>query len=1075
MKIRVLIVLILINILLPIKSWGETLGSAKFESISIDEGLSNENVTSIFQDSQGYMWIGTQDGLNRYDGQIIRQYNCNTEDTNSLSSTYINDIEEDDHGNIWIATDCGLDFIIKDTDTVVRVKDKEDKYGLGNLKITSILKSSYEKYIMWIGTENGLMRFNIKNGSIEAFYNDENDSNSLTSSYITCLEEDGNNNLWVGTTKGINSIDKNFNIKNYENKLFISHLSKDNSGNMWISTKQGIFRYNTNESEMYILNNNGIEKYDINKKDITSIYTFDDCEIRFYQDIIFNDSKNNLWISSCNGAIKFSMEKEECEIFQKDKDFKYSITSNVITCFYEDSNGTIWIGTDKGVNILNSDSIFNYINMDDESIVSILPHNGYTWIATKFKGIHVYDESNGELVRTINDDENFSLRDRYIKQLLSLTEDYILIVTNKELIVYDTKKDKYIETLVGNDYSTELSYLYNDGQNIWIASITDFYSYNVSSGKKTYYSKEIQDKGIYPGKIKYILQDDKEEDVIWLGGIDIGLIKYHKQKGVMEIYNNNSSDENSLINNYINCMTFDDSGNIWIGTNVGLSKFNVKTKQFTSYTTAEGLTNNFINSILIDDSGDVWISTNKGLNKFDKEDNNFVNYTDADGLYGYQFNLNSSLKLKGGTMMFGSTSGITYFKPEELEDYKSHKNKVVIGDIYIAKDKVAYGEELILEYNYKDLYINYFLPNYESINNINYEYMLEGLDSEWIYLGSRSSLDFKSLEPGKYTLKIRARDGHGQLTEVTSLKMRVKNPIWKTPLAYLVYISIIIGILIYVFNYVKILHHLVNQKTIKLNKQLEENEKLSKEIIEHEKLKNNYFVNLSHELRTPINIIVSTVQLMSLLNKNKKITQEKFNQYMNIISKSCDNLLKVINDIIDSSKIETGKYKIHKKNNDIVYIVEEAALNMSKFIEEKGLSLTIDPDMEEKIIFCDETEIERCIINLLSNAVKFTDEGGEIRLYIKEIEDNIEITVEDTGIGISEEDQDFIFKRFSQVEGSASIKASSSGIGLTLVKYVVELHGGYIRLESEVDKGSKFTIVIPNLIEDLDENAESID
>ncbi|MGL5316171.1 MAG: sensor histidine kinase, partial [Peptostreptococcaceae bacterium] len=335
---------------------------------------------------------------------------------------------------------------------------------------------------------------------------------------------------------------------------------------------------------------------------------------------------------------------------------------------------------------------------------------------------------------------------------------------------------------------------------------------------------------------------------------------------------------------------------------------------------------------------------------------------------------------------------------------------------------------------------------------------------------SRSSLDFKSLEPGRYTLKLRARDGHGELTDETTMNIRIKNTIWKTPIAYFIDISIIVALIIYIFNYVKILHHLVNHKTIKLNKQLEENKRLSKEIINNEKFKNNYFVNLSHELRTPINVIASTIQLINSLSKNNNITSEKLSQYMNIISKSCENLLKIINDIIDSSKIETGKYKINKKNNDIVYIVEETALNMSKFIEEKGLSLIIDPDMEEQIIYCDETEIERCIVNLLGNAVKFTDEGGEIRVYIKEVEENIEITIEDNGIGISKEDQEFIFKRFSQVDSSSAIKSSSSGIGLTLVKYIVELHGGYIKLESEINKGSRFTIGIPNIEENTNYN-----
>ncbi|MGL5692818.1 MAG: ligand-binding sensor domain-containing protein, partial [Peptostreptococcaceae bacterium] len=1009
MKFKNLIIFILLNILIPTKSLAEELNNAKFENISIEQGLSNENVTSIFQDSKGYMWIGTQDGLNRYDGNKIKIYNCSTEYSNTLSSTYIVDIEEDCYGNIWIATDNGLDILDTNTGIVTRMKDIDNKYKLGDLQITSILRSNYEEHIMWVGTEDGLMRIDVKNKMIKAFYHDEDDDyNSLTSSSITCLEEDEFNNIWVGTKLGVNIIDKNLDKKNIDydgiqkDKLYISHLSKDNLGNISISTKQSTYKYNIrNHKNDYILefNSKGIGKYSISEKKTENFYNFGYDKVKFYKNFIFNDSKNNSWISSSHGALRYSKDKNKFEIFEKDSSFKYSITSNNITCFYEDSNGTIWIGTDKGVNILNDNTIFNNINKADRNIVSILQHNGYVWVATKFKGIHVYDEIDGHLVKVMYEEKDFTLSDRYIRSLFELDDDFILIVTNKEIIYYNTKEDVYTEVLVGDDYSSEISYTYSDGENIWIASTTDFYSYNIKSKNKTYYNQNMEQMGINPGHIKYILQDNKDENTMWLGGVNTGLIKYNKQKGIIEIYNKDDSNKNFLINDYINCMTFDNSGNLWIGTNVGLSKFDINTNTFTSYTTSEGLNNNFINSIIVDDSGDIWISTNKGLSKFDTDKNSFINFTKMDGLYGYQFNLNSSVKLKSGTIIVGGTEGFTYFNPRELGDYKKYKNDVVLGDIYIGKEKIVYdGKELVLEHDYKDLYVNYFLPNYESLNNITYEYMLEGIDSDWIYVDSRNSLDFKSLDPGKYTLKIRARDGHGELSKETAMNIRIKNTIWQTPLAYLMYLIVILALIIYIFNYVKILHHLVNQKTMKLNKQFVENERLSKEIIDNEKFKNNYFVNLSHELRTPINVIVSTVQLINSISKNKQIEHEKLNQYMGIISKSCENLLKIISDIIDSSKIETGKYKINKRNNDIVYIVEEAALNMSKFIEDKGLSLIIEPDMEEQIISCDEIEIERCIINLLGNAVKFTEEGGEIRVYIKEVETNIEIIIEDTGI-----------------------------------------------------------------------------
>ena len=259
-------------------------------------------------------------------------------------------------------------------------------------------------------------------------------------------------------------------------------------------------------------------------------------------------------------------------------------------------------------------------------------------------------------------------------------------------------------------------------------------------------------------------------------------------------------------------MTFDDLGNLWIGTNIGLSKFDVKSEKFTSYTTAEGLGNNFINSIEIDNSGYLWISTNYGLNKLDE----FINFTEVDGIQGSQFNLNSSIKLDSGVMLFGSTNGLTYFDSNNIIKPKGYNEKVVIGDIYIGKDKITYnGNELVLNYNDKYLYIDYFLPDYQSLNKVTYEYMIEGFDSNWRYIDDRSYLEIKTLDSGKYTLKIRARDGYGNLTEETTMNIKVNRPIWGTPLAYIIYIIIIVVISYYILNYVKILQNLVDQKNNK--------------------------------------------------------------------------------------------------------------------------------------------------------------------------------------------------------------------------------------------------------------------
>ena len=880
-----LVTCFLIDIIMPLKVSATLVKKERFEKLSIDEGLSNEYVTTIFQDSKGYMWIGTIDGLNRYDGERIKIYNCNNQSNDSLSSTYITAIEEDSHGNIWIATDNGLDFLIRDTDEIVRMKDIEnDKYNLGDLKITSLLRSSYDKDVMWVGTENGLMKFNVITREYKTFYNEKNNENSLTSSSITSLKEGKNGELWVGTKDGINVIDKDLNIIYNENeihrdKLYIYNIEMDKEGNPWISTKEGILIFDLREIEntfVWIVNNEGIKKYSLKEKKIIETYSNIKEEECYNNNFILSDSESNIWISSSNGILKYIPNNNYPVIIKKDENFSDSLSSNVITCFYEDFNNTIWIGTDKGINILNKNNQFNFfeeqINLKDKNIVSMLQDDNYLWIATKYDGIYIYNSINGDLITRIYDNENgISLRNQHIKSLFKSNDNWIVITTNKEVISLNTKDYRCKYHFIDEGYSSELNYLYNDEENIWLSSTTNFYSYNIDTGEITYHNENLKSFNINPGRIRYILPDYKDDDIIWLGGIDTGVIKYHKKKGVIKKYNSYS-----LNKNYINCMNFDNLGNLWIGTNVGLIKFNLENEEFTSYTTANGLTNNFINSILVDDNNNIWLSTNKGLNKFEIENEKIINFNKIHGLYGYQFNLNSGIKFSNGMMAFGSTEGVTYFYPDDIVVYNNNVNEVVIGDIYIGKNKVIYdGKELILEYNDKNLTIDYFLPNYENINNTTYEYIREGIDSDWIYIDSKSSLDFKSLEPGKYILKLRARSSNGELTNETSINIRVKNPIWKTPLAYVIYIGIAIVIAAYIFNYVNILHKLVAQKTKKINKQLEENKRLSKEIIDKEKLKNSYFVNLSHELRTPINVISSTVQLVKALVKEKNMTYEK--------------------------------------------------------------------------------------------------------------------------------------------------------------------------------------------------------
>lgn len=408
----------------------------QFEKLSIYEGISNEYITSIFQDSKGYMWIGTADGLNRYDGKNVKTYNADVNRKDSLSSTYINAIEEDDRGNIWIGTNYGLDILINNTFEVIRLKDYTiENYSLGELEITDILKSNYEENIMWVGTSNGLIKINIETYEVEEFFYDKNDSDSLTNSYITCLKEDKYKRLWVGTKNGINILDENSKVIYTQtqidnNKLFVHDIESDSFDYMWVSTKEGIIIYDINSTEskqILILSNEGLKTYNLNEDGMDKILDEKNKDIKIYNNnFIMSDSKDNIWISSSEGIKVYIKGTSKITEIKRDENNLNSISSNIITCFYEDNNGVIWVGTDRGINILNENRQFNSsmtsIGSDkaiyDKDIVSIVQHNEYVWIATKFDGVYIYNED-GILIRHLNTyDNELGFSNRYVKRCL---------------------------------------------------------------------------------------------------------------------------------------------------------------------------------------------------------------------------------------------------------------------------------------------------------------------------------------------------------------------------------------------------------------------------------------------------------------------------------------------------------------------------------------------------------------------------------------------------------------------------------------------------------------------------------
>ena len=625
-------------------------------------------------------------------------------------------------------------------------------------------------------------------------------------------------------------------------------------------------------------------------------------------------------------------------------------------------------------------------------------------------------------------------------------------VVNKisgEIEIYD-EEDGLASNIVKKLFYDELGYLY-----IGSTAGLDALDLNGRSVIKLNYI--LDEIGMNSKNISAIYRDSKRN--FWLGTfVDNGLIKIDADTGIINVFKNKENDSLSLSDNTIRCIGENSKGEIWIGTNFGLNRYNEKDDTFTSYTTKDGLANDTIYGILFDDKDNPWVSTNLGIAKINIDTNVINNLNITDGLQSNEFNGNSYFKTKKGEFIFGGINGFNLFIPDEVVIKSSNLN-IVFDDFKVNGKSIESIDNKVFKPSEKNIRVGFFLPDYKSMKNIKYYYTLDENEEKWIPLPG-NYVDLANLSSGDYELRIKSRGANGSFSDVKSVKFTILPAFWKSKQAILIYILIAILIFIHSRYKIKKLDEIVMKRTKQLSDEMEKNTELLNKVIELEIKKNNYFVNLSHELRTPLNVIYSTQQLIIELNKNG-ILKEKLDYYMDVIARNSKRLLKMINDIIDTSKIESGCYHLNITETDIVYLVEESVLSLKDYIEGKGVTLIVDPEMEEKTINCDNDAIERCIINLVSNAAKFTEAGDSITVRIIEEKSQVKIEVIDTGIGIAEEYHETIFNRFNQIVDSNSEKNGGSGLGLTITRQIIELHNGKIYVESKPGNGSKFTIILP--------------
>lgn len=1012
-----------------------------FNNINIEQGISQSTIEDIFQDSEGYIWLGTNDGLNRYNGYEFKIYNYE-EYQNSISHNGITDITEDKYGNIWVNTVSGVNKINKKTEkisnyTEINGKIKEDS-------TTEIIVTKDNNIL--VGTYEGLNIYNAKEDRFDIILEQKD---GILSSCIYSIDEDINGNIWIGTELGLNKLSKDF-------KVLETYPSESEIYNIFCDDENGFVWAGSDSS--------GLLKIDKNTKEVTQYINDieDENSIPANQvGVIIRDSKGNLWVGTTNGLARYNEKNDSFDVYKNKVYDKNSLVYNDVRSIIEDREGVLWVGTYSGISIFDTESSIKYYNagLDDGYLLSEnMVHGiyeddeGYLWVGSRTKGVNIIDRENNTS-KSINMENNNVIQSNSINDITGY-KDFIFVATDTGVLKIN-KKENTIQNynledgLIGENVK---DIFVCDKNYLWIGSTNGLNLLDIENDKIIDMTDYV-DEGSY---VKYIYQgQDGSYYIGFLRDGGLGIIEPNSKE--TKYYKNIPNDKTSISSNRIRYINEDSKGNIWIGTSYGLNKYDPKTKVFKRYTTSDGIANNTIYGVLVDDNDNIWVSTNKGISQIDTKNNTVNNLSVTDGLQGNEFNGNAAFKSKSGELFFGGINGLNAFYPEDVNSI-NNKSKVIFDGFKVNDKDYLDINGLKFDNNTENIKIKFFTPVYSSNKNISYEYELIGSNSSKATT-KENYVIYNDLLPGKYTFKVRAVDSRGDISDSETIEFSIKYPFWMSPIACFIYLVIAILFIINNKYKLKYLDRLVKSRTKELEEQMIKNEELYNNNIKIEENKNKYLVNLSHELRTPLNVISSTNQLLLELSKKDNIKADKLAYYIDISERNCNRLLNLVNNILDNTKLQSKMYTLNLKEVDIIYLVEETSLTLIDYIKSKSIELIIDPEVEEKVILCDDYEIERCIVNLVSNAAKFTPEGGNITITIKDLDDKVMISVLDTGVGIEEKYHKTIFDRFNQVDNDES--KGGSGLGLSITSKIVELHKGEIYVESKVGEGSNFVIILP--------------
>ncbi|CAN5506333.1 two-component regulator propeller domain-containing protein [soil metagenome] len=1028
----------------------------RFEHLSTQDGLSHNAVLSIHQDKEGFMWFGTEDGLNKYDGYTFKHYKADPKDPgNTLYSNYIYDLFEDSKGRFWVGCH-GLNLLNKKNDKFTTYLPDSSRFNYLNISL-SILED--KQGMLWYSAGGGLNRFDPESEIFTSYYTSE-----LTPNFG--LIEDQNGKFWMGSGAGLYQ----FNPKSEELTSFplnhednprpvIKALKIDSDGVLWIGTAgAGIFKINTRDISAHSKEYNPVNL--VNPS--------------ISNNGIIEDKSGNIWLATTEGLQRIDKKNNQVSTFRANPAIPGTLSSNYIISIYQDREGTLWIGTDNGINklVTYSKPFYSYqiskhthsIRLEENKINSLLAdEKGMVWLGT-VKGLYKFNPNKNQF-SYLPHNSNKSKNDTTSGEISDDLSINVIKEDNSGRLWLGTYSGLYFLNQKGvfTHFPCKIGIQFMDmdpSGKIWIpggdhkngnAVMAVFDTENL---KFSYTEYGINDTaGLKDGYMHGIFASSSGN--IWVAAGMWGISFRDPLTGKFTHYLPNPDMPGSMIENDLLCIYEDKNGIVWAGTRMGgLYRFDPKTGKFSNFTTYDGLISNLITSITEDEKGKLWLGTNNGLSCFDPVNKNFKNFDKNDGLPDNEFRMSASYS-RNGIMYFGTGNGFVKFNPDSIQ-IKSGTPPVYITNIKVLENKLDLPEDRIeLKYFENFISFDFTALDFNATDKIQYAYKLENFNKDWIQSDKRRYAAYTNLDPGEYVFRVKASNSDGLWNENgASLSIIIHPPWWQTGWAYIFYFILAIYLL-YSFR-----QYTLNRERLKNDLKIRQIE--ADKLHQLEETRSRFFANISHEFRTPLTLILGP------LEKLLSVQEENANHPLYLMmERNARRLLNLINQILDLSKLESGSLKLEAKTDNITIYLKILAASFTSLAQSRNINFTTIFPINGYEVSFDKDKLEKIVVNLLSNAFKFTPEGGaikfatDIKIDTTKNSSFLEITVEDNGMGLEKGEIKKIFNRFYKVENLRSGEIEGTGIGLALTKELVDLHQGTINVTSEPGMGTIFKVIIP--------------